>query len=90
MNKKDAINLFRDLINKIYISTDLTDELLNEIDTDLKLIDSILPKKQYYRELNIFLDKAREIDNILLRNNYKFLFLSNLEKRLDMLKRLEE
>lgn len=90
MNKKDAIKLFRDLINKIYISTDLTDELLNEIDVDLKLIDSILPKKQYYRELIIFLDKAREIDNILLRNNYKFLFLSNLEKRLDMLKRLEE
>ena len=90
MKKEEAIKLFSDLITKVYNSTDLTDELLDEIDNDLKIIDKLLPRKQYYRELVIMLDKARELENVILRNNYKFLFLSDLEKRLDMLKRLEE
>ena len=90
MKKEEGIKLFSELINKIYNSTDLTDELLCEVDEDLKIIDDLLPRKQYYRELVVMLDKAREIDNLILRNNYKFLFLSDLEKRLNMLKRLEE
>lgn len=90
MEKQEAIKLFSELITKIYNSTDLTNELLDEIEIDLKKIDKLLPRKQYYRELMIFLDKARDVKNIISRNNYKFLFLSDLESRLNMLKRLEE
>lgn len=90
MKKQEAIKLFSSLITKIYNSTDLTDELLDEIEKDLKKIDNLLPRKQYYRELMVFLDKAKTQENMISRNNYKFLFLSDLESRLNMLKRLEE
>lgn len=90
MEKQEAITLFSELITKIYNSTDLTDDLLDEIEEDLKKIDDLLPRKQYYRELIVFLDKARDVENLISRNNYKFLFLSDLESRLNMLKRLEE
>lgn len=90
MEKQEAIKLFSSLITKIYNSTDLTDELLDDIEKDLKKIDKLLPRKQYYRELMIFLDKARDVDNLISRNNYKFLFLSDLESRLNMLKRLND
>lgn len=89
MNKEKAIKLFSELITKIYESENLTNELLLEIKKDLKKIDDLIPRKQYYRELVIFLDKAKKENDLNLRNNYKFLFLSGLEKRLEILKILE-
>lgn len=47
MNKQEAIKLFSELISKIYNSTDLTDDLLKEIEKDLK------KSTHYYLENNI-------------------------------------
>lgn len=71
----------RDLINKIYNSSKLTDSLLDEVKKDIELMNEFITKKAPYRELIILIDSAKMQKNMIVRQNYKFLILSNLEKR---------
>ena len=73
--------MFRELINKVYNSTDIDNDLLDEIELDLKKISKIVRETQFSRELRTFIASAREQKSQIARNNFKFLILSNLEKR---------
>ena len=81
MNKDKSKDLVRDLINKIYNSADITDDILDEIENDLKIISEYLRETRFSRELQVFVDSAKAQKNQIGKNNFKYLLLSNLEKR---------
>lgn len=71
----------RNLINKIYNAPYITNEILDEMEKDIK---QIKPKQKteenkFERELKVLIKGAREQKNKIVRNNFRFLFLSNLE-----------
>ncbi len=90
MKQNEVKALIRDLINKIYNSSDISNEILDETQKDLDVISKLLEETQFSRELKVFLDSARAQDNQIGKNSFKFLILSNLEKRYQKLCRLEE
>ncbi|MDA3855836.1 MAG: hypothetical protein PF569_06240 [Candidatus Woesearchaeota archaeon] len=89
MNKDETKVLIRNLINKIYNSADITNDILDEIEEDLKIISEYLQETRFSRELGVFISSAREQKNQIGKNSFKFLFLSNLEKRYQRLCREE-
>lgn len=90
MNKNEAKDLIRDLINKIYNEPNLTCEILDEVEVDLKEIFDLVGETSFSRELNLFIKSARGYDDLASRSHFKFLILSNLEKRYQRICRLEE
>lgn len=89
MEKNESKILIRNLINKIYNSTDITEEILSEIEKDLEIISKYLKETKFSRELSIFIESARKQKTQIGKNSFKFLFLSNLEKRYQRLCREE-
>lgn len=87
MDKDNCKNLIRDLINKVYNSTDLTNELLDEIQEDIEKMNEFISKKAPYRELVVLIEGAKKQESMAIRQNYKYTILSTLEKRY---RRLEE
>lgn len=80
MNTEVTKELTRQLINKIYNSPYITDDILIEIEKD---IEKITPKNEdntLKREIKVLCQGAKKQDNKIVRNNFRFAFLSNLEK----------
>lgn len=72
--------LTRQLISKIYNSPYITDEILLEIDKDIEKITQKNDNDSLKREIKVLIKGAKEHNNKIIRNNFRFLFLSNLEK----------
>ena len=81
MEKDECKNLVRNLINKIYNVTTLSDELLDEVKNDIELMNEFISKKAPYRELVVLIDSAKRQTNLTIRQSYKYVILGNLEKR---------
>lgn len=73
--------MLRELINKVYNSTKIDNALLDEIEVDLVKIAKVVRETQFSRELATFIASARAQKSQVAKNNFKFLILSNLEKR---------
>ena len=80
MAKADYVEMVRALINKIYNTPNLTDDLLSEIKRDIKKISKLVDENKAYRELLVLIDAAKVQRLITARNNFKFAILSSLEK----------
>lgn len=80
MTKTNHIEMIRVLINKIYNTPNLTDDLLVEIKKDIKQISKLVDENKAYRELLVLIDAAKVQKLITARNNFKFAILSGLEK----------
>ena len=80
---------FENVLDKMYESIDLTIEILEAIDTTLNEINKIMPPNHFYREIKIFVDKAKKTDNLIKRNNLRSLILENLEEEYRKVKEIE-
>jgi len=60
MEIKKLQEIFRKLINKVYNSTKIDDELLKEIEEDLANAAKIIKETQYSRELSLFIETIKK------------------------------